>query len=255
MDRGAPKELKNELKNLKKGESKFSRKGQVLVQVWKDKRDVKLISTLHTAQIVESEKTNRKGEKISRPMMIGEYNKHMKGVDRADQMLHYYPCSRKTVKWTKKLVFFMLQMAMLNSFALFKKTTTLEKFKRRKYLFKDFIMECVEKMTEENKHNEGEDFNSEDESMTSNSTVPTPPPATWKRPPMKDPANRLEGGLKIHKMVHVPPSNNKKNGAVRKCRVCGKHKLRKETSVMCVSCGVALCRLPCFNNYHTKKSY
>jgi hypothetical protein len=109
MDRGAPKELKDDIKNLKKGESVFSRKGQVLIQVWRDKRDVKLISTLHTAKIVESAKTNRKGEKISRPEIIGDYNKHMRGVDRADQMLHYYPCSRKTVKWTKKLVFSCLK--------------------------------------------------------------------------------------------------------------------------------------------------
>ncbi|PNF20156.1 hypothetical protein B7P43_G00619 [Cryptotermes secundus] len=83
----------------------------------------------------------------------------------------------------------------------------------------------------------------------------TPPPVTLKRPPVKDPANRLEGGLKIHKLVHVPPSNKKKNGATRKCCVCGKHKIRKETSVMCVSCGVALCKLSCFNVYHTKKNY
>jgi hypothetical protein len=69
------------------------------------------------------------------------------------------------------------------------------------------------------------------------------------------PANRLEGGLKIHKMVHVPPSNKKKNGAMRKCRVYAKHKMRKETSVMCASCGRALCKLSCFNIYHTKKNY
>jgi hypothetical protein len=55
---------------------------------------------------VESAKTNRKGEKITRPEIIGDYNKHMRGVDRTDQMLHYYPCSFKTVNWTKKLVFF-----------------------------------------------------------------------------------------------------------------------------------------------------
>jgi hypothetical protein len=64
LDRGAPKELKDDVKkNLKKGKSVFSRKGQVLIQVWRDKRGVKLISTLHTAKIVESAKTNRKGEK------------------------------------------------------------------------------------------------------------------------------------------------------------------------------------------------
>jgi hypothetical protein len=45
------------------GESGFSRKGQVLIQVWRDKRDVKLISTLHTAKIVESKLIDDLGER------------------------------------------------------------------------------------------------------------------------------------------------------------------------------------------------
>jgi hypothetical protein len=57
---------------------------------------------------MESAKTNCKGEKICRPEVSEDYNKHMGGVDRADQMLHYYPCSRKTVEWAKKLVYFFL---------------------------------------------------------------------------------------------------------------------------------------------------
>ncbi|PNF20319.1 hypothetical protein B7P43_G13691 [Cryptotermes secundus] len=55
-------------------------------------------------------------------------------------------------------------------------------------------------------------------------------------------------------MVHVPNSNNKKNGALTKCRVSANHKVRKETSIMCAGCGVALCKLSCFNVYHTKKN-
>jgi hypothetical protein len=71
-------------------------------------------------------------------------------TDRADQMLHYYPCSRKTVKWTKKLVFFLLQMTMLNSFIQFKNNTKNEKYKKSKYKLKDFILGRAEKMTESN---------------------------------------------------------------------------------------------------------
>jgi hypothetical protein len=57
---------------------------------------------------------------------------------------------------------------------------------------------------------------------------------------VKDPANRLDGGLKIHKMVHVPPSNKKKNGAMRKCRVYAKHKMRKKKQVSFVQAVVGL---------------
>ncbi|XP_033607027.1 uncharacterized protein LOC117282245 [Cryptotermes secundus] len=87
-------------------------------------------------------------------------------------------------------------------------------------------------MTEPNKQC-GEDEESrnevDDKSTASGLSAVTPLPATLKRPPVKDPANRLEGGLKIQKMVHVPPSNKKKNGAMRKCHMCAKPKIRKET--------------------------
>jgi hypothetical protein len=92
------------------------------------------------------------------------------------------------------------------------------------------------------------------ESIASDSSAGMPPSVTLKRPQVKDPAN-LGGGLKIHEMVHVPALNKNKNGAMRKCRVCAKHKIRKETNVMCASCGVALCKLSCFNVYHMKKNY
>jgi hypothetical protein len=61
-------------------------------------------------------------------------------------------------------------------------------------------------MTEPNKEcGEGEETRSEvdEESIASDSSAVTPPSRTLKRPPVKDPANRLEGGLKIHKIVHV----------------------------------------------------
>jgi hypothetical protein len=46
-NRGIPKDLKKEAKELKKGQSSFRRKDDVLVQVWNDKRLVRMISTIH----------------------------------------------------------------------------------------------------------------------------------------------------------------------------------------------------------------
>jgi len=54
----------------------FWRIDDVMVQVWKDKRLM--------------------------PYALAQYNKLMKGVDRADQYLSYYSVLRKTVKWSKK---------------------------------------------------------------------------------------------------------------------------------------------------------
>jgi hypothetical protein len=74
---------------LKKGESTFSHIGKVLLQVWENGRDVKLMSTLHTEEIVEPRQKNGKGEQM-KPEIIH----NMQGMERADQTLHYCPCCR-----------------------------------------------------------------------------------------------------------------------------------------------------------------
>jgi len=47
LDKGVTKGIKEKLKYLKKGQTTYCHKGQVLVNVWRDKRNVWLISTLH----------------------------------------------------------------------------------------------------------------------------------------------------------------------------------------------------------------
>jgi len=46
LDKGVTLEIKEKLKYLKKGQTTYCCKGQVLVNVWRDHRDVQLISTL-----------------------------------------------------------------------------------------------------------------------------------------------------------------------------------------------------------------
>ena len=70
-----------------------------MVQVWKDKRLVRMISTIHDATIVNSRRKDRKTNmEIKKPYPIVQYNKLMMGVDRADQYLSYYSILRKSVK-------------------------------------------------------------------------------------------------------------------------------------------------------------
>ena len=79
------KELKEKIKYLKEGQSTCCHKGQVLVHLQQDIGELKLISTLHTAEFVETEK-NRKGETVNKPEIIQDYNKFMRGLGRADQI-------------------------------------------------------------------------------------------------------------------------------------------------------------------------
>jgi len=116
-NRDIPCDLGGEGKRLKKGQSAFRRKGDVMVQVWKDKRLVRMISTIHYATIINTGRKDRNTNmEIKTPYAVVQYNKFMKGVDRADQYLSYYSVLRKTVKCSKKVVLYLLNCVHFNAF-------------------------------------------------------------------------------------------------------------------------------------------
>ena len=44
----------------------------------------------------------------------------MGGVDKKDQMMSYYPCERKTLRWYKKIGIHIIYMLLMNSYFLYK---------------------------------------------------------------------------------------------------------------------------------------
>ena len=95
--RGMPCDLEGDGKRLKKGQSVFWRRGDIVAQVWKDKRLVRMISTIHDATAVNTGRKDRQTNmEIKKLYAVVQYNKFMKGVDRADQYLSYYSALRKT---------------------------------------------------------------------------------------------------------------------------------------------------------------
>jgi hypothetical protein len=90
-NRGIPCDLEGEGKFLNRGQSAFRRKCDVMVHLWKDKRLVCMISTIHDATIVNAGRKDRKTKmEVKKPYAIVQYNIFMKGVDRANQYLSYY---------------------------------------------------------------------------------------------------------------------------------------------------------------------
>jgi hypothetical protein len=85
---------------------------------------------------------------------------------------------------------------------------------------------------------------------SSRTPTPTPP----KRAPKNDPPGRLDGKLNNHKLVHIPPTKKDKT-PTRKCRVCVRKNIKKETRFLCVQCGVPLHPEGCYTRYHTLKHY
>ena len=131
LARGAPKSLQNIAKNksLSRGEMAFRKKDNTYVICWQDIRLVSFVSTscnASTEEFVHKRKVKRGGRYVyeevtlQRPNLVREYVNYMGGVDQFDQMINYYAIARRTYRWTKKTVFYLLQLGLINAHNLYK---------------------------------------------------------------------------------------------------------------------------------------
>ena len=106
-------------KKLERGEiAFFSSTGGLLALRWQDKKEGKMLSSMHTAEMVNTQKKHRNGKDIIKPQCVLSYNEGMGEIDRSDQRASTYQCVRKCVKWYKKLFFYILDMCIVNSYLL-----------------------------------------------------------------------------------------------------------------------------------------
>jgi len=80
-----------------------------------------MLSTLHRGDPIETGKLNEKKEKIVKPDCVVDYNKNMAGIDRCCQLTSYYNPLRKTIKWYRKVIIHMIDVAATNSYILYRK--------------------------------------------------------------------------------------------------------------------------------------
>lgn len=224
-------------KKIKKNEMVFMRRNHLLCLKWKDTRDVLMLSTCHKATSTDVTVRTRDGPKQkSKPDVILDYNVSKTGVDKADQMIAYYPFKRKQLKWWKKLFFHLFVMAITNAFVLYKETRSLTE--KSKVRLEQFMVDLGEAFAKEGRVT----LDSNSTSSSSNNSS----------------SNRLIGR---HFVEKIPPTEKKQN-PTRTCKVCadiGKAQTgkcaRKETCWYCAVCDVALCVPACFKKYHTQANY
>jgi len=63
VNRGLPPEMKNKSQPLKRGETTFRRKGEILLQSWRDTCVVNMISTIHDSTMVDVPWRNKEVKK------------------------------------------------------------------------------------------------------------------------------------------------------------------------------------------------
>ena len=105
-------------RKLRPGEVLHRSRGKLLAIKWKDKRDVFVLSTADKAAMIETgqgrdERAGGEHQKL-KPAAVLRYNRNKAGVDRADQMISYYPLYRRSVKWWKKVFFGLFTIALIN---------------------------------------------------------------------------------------------------------------------------------------------
>ena len=108
---------------LKKDEivARESNTGVVILK-WKDKRDVLMLSTVHTDKKVEVQAANKRN--VEKPEAVIDYNNCKAFIDLSDQMKSYSSALRKGVKWYRKLAVKLITgSAMTNAHILYKAVT------------------------------------------------------------------------------------------------------------------------------------
>lgn len=105
---------------------------------WKDNKIVTLLSTYVGAEPVSTidrfDKKLKKKIPVTCPKIIKEYNAHMGGVDLMDSSIGRYRVHMKSRKWYLRIVYHLLDLAVINSWVLYKKVSTQNGFNPKKLL-------------------------------------------------------------------------------------------------------------------------
>lgn len=134
----SPNTLKNptmaksiqQMKKTQRGTLYARQNNQLTYVLWRDSSIMSLLSTAHNAfrensdQLVRSfsidGRKRRADHTINAPRQAIDYNMHMGGVDRADQLRSYHTCTRKSMIWWKPLLYFLIDISRVNGWICFK---------------------------------------------------------------------------------------------------------------------------------------
>ena len=205
------------------GAVQFQQKGNELLTVWKDKRQVCVLSTNSNAEMVRVGNPPKQ-----KPQSIVNYNMHMGGVDLADQLRSYYKVGRPCKKWWRYIFWFLLDVTLVNAWVIFQASTHNPPMRRNydQLAFRVELAELLRAGFTSRKHVKGR------RSATLIAAV--------------DPDN-VEG----HHPVRI---QSKRGRAVcRQCSQAGRKThagYQIETCYKCSVCDIALCKVRCFAECH-----
>ena len=199
-----PKSLSNSWPDVQNGF--YLKKNELQACAFKDKPTQKRPVLVLTSAIDTEINSYRKRDKqISKPSCITSYNKGMGGVDLMDKKVCHYAAERPTHRYWVKIFRNLMDIALLNSYELYKIHTTV-RLDRNEY-----IAQVVESLC---------------------GTAPDPPNAAAAAPATPPPPPALVG----HQIAYLPGRTE------RQCVVCSDRKrgLRRRSRTYCPGCDVGV---------------
>lgn len=210
---------------MKRGEFMFETKGKLSAVKWMDSKCVYVLSNffcpMDTTTVLRRNKTGER-EAVYCPIVIAEYNKIMGGVDKFDQLLERYAIGRRSTKWWHRILYYLVDMAIVNSFILM---NTTRKVTGDQLTFRiNLARQLINGFTSKKRRNKPVMF------LPNKRTVPE--------------EVRLSDVGK-----HLPVQT----ATYKRCRLCSTKAHEKRTRYTYSSCQVPLCIQPCFRRFHGKQ--
>lgn len=210
-------------KQMKKRDIKVYHTSKLSFTAWKDKRIVTMLSTMHTPQLIATEKRHYlTGDQIEKPNVVKDYNDYMGGVDKCDQLLGTYKCSRKSKKWYIKVYWHIFDALLTNAHIVYKlkhPNTRMDLKTFRETLVEQIVAKYKPKIRQ----------NTSESQIYNELNINT----------------RRSG----HKLIKIPATENC-SYPTKRCVSCYAKGVRKNVRVICEKCKVALCKEECFDQYH-----
>lgn len=216
---------------LKRGEMCAKQTGDgIVILKWRDKRDVRMLSTKTSALKTVSVKCRNKPD-VMKPECIVDYNNGKSSIDLSDQMATYGSALRRCTKWYRKLFIEILWgTSLVNAHFLYNLNTTKKKMTITEFR-EQVIMEMIDKFSQTTEDIQPESLRSA---------------AKRKAPNVK------------HYLIDNKVNEKLVRGRCKECYkkygrngkiIDGKKVIAAQVSTKCSTCDIFLCR-NCFNESH-----
>lgn len=214
--------------------------GKIVVVQWYDLKAVLLASTsLGTQPTDECRRWSKKDSKyvqVQRPYIVARYNDCMGGIDLIDRMISYYRIQARSKKWTVRVILHFFDLAMANSWILYRRDQTyFNRPLRKTKQFHDFKIEFATWLLTSQS-------NIPEEKMRGVGTRTNPEGNVFTESP---------SSIKRKRDQHFPEIATDLKNSVR----CKNHNCDKKTKFFCETCNLFLCitgTRNCFKEFHNK---